>query len=243
MRSVPTGLIIGSALPKLSTRFRITSTACSSMLLLTSLSPATNRMRNEVPPLISRPSLIFLSGGQILMTLKATRSTTRIAAIVRFRRPRSVAKYQPNIISRPRPIKNLSAGLIFCSYQADSRHRSLLGRFCLHDIRYRRFFHFDLHVICNLYDYRRIFHIRNQTMNARGSDDAISCFERGNETRLLFLAPHLRPQHDVIHDDENEDEREDAEQSGADSGGNRSWCLGNKKSEHKMKFCVSGPRS
>src|SRR5207244_6887150 len=138
----------------------------SSMLLFTSLSPPTSRMRNEVPPLMSRPSLIFWSGGQMLIMLKTTSSTTRIAAIVRFRRPRSVAKYQPNIISRPRPMKNLSAGLIFCSCRADSRHHSLLGRFCLHDICYRRFFHFDLHVISDFYDYRRVFHIRNQTMNA-----------------------------------------------------------------------------
>src|SRR5436190_16173010 len=166
MRSVPTGLIIGSALPKLSTRFRITSTACSSMLLFTSLSPPTSRMRKEVPPLMSRPSLIFLSGGQILMTLKPTSSTTRIAAIVRFRRPRSVAKYQPNIISRPRPMKNLSAGLISYSSRVDSRHHSLFGRFCLHDIRYRRFFHFDLHIVGDLYDHGRLFHVRNQAVNA-----------------------------------------------------------------------------
>ena len=65
----------------------------------------------------------------------------------------------------------------------------------------------------------RVFHVRDHPVNPRGSDDMVAGLERGDQARLFFLPPHLRPDHHVIHDDENEDERKDANQSG--TGGRR----------------------
>src|SRR5436190_8268455 len=143
----------------------MTSTAWSSMALLIVLSPGTSRMRKEVPPWISRPSAIFFCGGQIVTTLNTTSKTVSVNASNRFRRPWSVAKYQPKRTSITSPMKNVSAGLISIaecqSPIADYQHLQSFECVPLRVSRRqpstlfqhgsdRRFLHLDLHVIGHL---------------------------------------------------------------------------------------------
>src|SRR6266480_3677589 len=148
-------------------RFRITSTAWSSIPLFTSLSPPIRRIRNEVPPWISRPSWIFSFGGQMVAMLNATSNMTSVVASTRFRRPTSVAKYHANKTSRPRPAKNVRPGLISLSCRAKSRHLLLFQLFRLQNSGDRRFFHLDLHVIG---------HVRDQPVNPRVRHHPVACF-------------------------------------------------------------------
>src|SRR5438477_3020651 len=114
---------------------------------------------------MSRPSAIFLLGGQIVAMLKATSSTISVIASRRFRRPRSVAKYQPKRTSRPRPRKNVSAGVILPNLSTFSR---------LDHVRNRRFFHLDLHVVGHLHNDSGLFHVRDQAVNAAVCHDAVA---------------------------------------------------------------------
>src|SRR6266480_1659893 len=145
----------------------MTSTAWSSMALLIVLSPGTSRMRKEVPPWISRPSAIFFCGGQIVTTLNTTSNAVSVNASSRFRRPWSVAKYQPKRTSTTSPMKNVSAGVISLSFRAESRN--LLLFHCSRFFQHRgdgRFFHLDLHIVGNFNDYRGLLHVGNETVNA-----------------------------------------------------------------------------
>src|SRR6266705_6330904 len=102
---------------------------------------------------MSRPSAIFLSGGQMVATLNETSNSIRVKARRRFRAPWSVAKYHPKRTSRTSPIKNVSAGVISLSCRAKSRHLLLFCRLGLQHVRDRRFVHLDLHIIGHLHDH------------------------------------------------------------------------------------------
>src|SRR5262249_35121229 len=157
-----------------------------------SLSLLTRRMRNEVPPWMSRPSWIFLSGGQMVEKLNATSKIISTVASMRLRGPRSVAKYQPNRMSRPRPAKKVKTGLIGSTFFQRCGHGRLLD--------------FEFHVIRHFYEDGGFLHVGDEAVNAAVGDHAVTGFEIGNQ-RLLFLLPtHLRAQQDEIHDDEDENE-------------------------------------
>src|SRR5690348_1049087 len=152
-------------------------------------------MRNEVPPLISRPSRIFLVGGQKLQTLKITSTVTSAIASKRFRRPWSVAKYHPKRTSSPIPRKNSTREFILTFHRFRLRHRAD-----------GRLLHFQLHVVGHLHRHRCLLDVRNDSMNPSRGHDAVAGFESADEPLLLFLPPHLRAQKNKIHNDKNEND-------------------------------------
>ena len=133
-------------------------------------------IRNEVPPLMSRPSAIFFSGGQIVATLNATSSTARQGSDEPFAQPVIGGEVPPE-----KNQKHEADEKCECGTHSKCRLSILavtLSLRCLRDARDGRFFHLELHVIGNFYDHRRIFHISNETVNARTRYDAITGFER-----------------------------------------------------------------
>src|SRR5205823_12084775 len=133
--------------------------------------------RNDVPTMMSNPTALFFSRGQIVTLRHATSIAGSSAEKRRFRDPYSVAKYQPKRMSNNSPMKNVNAGLIpiadCCLLIADCRSWWSSANQRLHysntpslrwfrDTRDGRFFHLDLHVIGNFYDHGGIFHIGNK---------------------------------------------------------------------------------
>ena len=66
----------------------------------------------EVDRNLEVAKLIEDCGGQMVAILNATSNTISALASARLRGPRSVAKYQPKRISKPKPAKNVNPGLI-----------------------------------------------------------------------------------------------------------------------------------
>src|SRR5437899_5865105 len=153
--------------------------------------------------------------------LKATSSITSVVANSRFRRPTSVAKYQPKRTSSPRPAKNVRAGLIFLSCRAKSRHLLLFQSFSFQNIGDRRFLHLDLHVVSHFNDHGGFLHVGDQPVNAGVRHNSIAGFYTRNQTLLLLLPFFLRTNQNKIHNDDDEKpEGQEIEKTGSAA---RSW--------------------
>src|SRR6516162_6852845 len=158
--------------------------------------------------------------------LNATSNITSVVARIRFRTPTSVAKYQPNKTSRPRPAKNVSAGLIGESGNRKAERRIQhvsVSAFSFYDVRDLRFFQFDLYVIGNLQHYGCLFHVRDLPVNARIGHDAVAGLQAQGQA-LLFLLPFLlRPDQNEIHNnDDEEPERQEIENTASTARTGRS---------------------
>src|SRR6266480_2018792 len=134
-------------------------------------------MRNEVPPLMSRPRVIFSFGGQIVTKLNAMSNAISASAIRRFRRPTSVAKYHPNSTNMPRPMKNVMSGLMEFPISDFQISNGSSSRFLQHG-RHRRFFHLNLHVVCDFYNDRGLFYVRDEAMDPGVGHDSITGLQR-----------------------------------------------------------------
>src|SRR5947207_15939370 len=106
--------------------------------------------------------------------LKTTSKTVSVNASRRFRRPWSVAKYQPKRTSMTSPMKNVSAGVMAeGGMRKTETGKSFLSTFFQHcgDCR---FFHLDLHVIGHFYDYGCVFYVGDEPVNAPVCHHAIA---------------------------------------------------------------------
>ena len=78
----------------------------------TSVSDSIKRIRNDVPPLRSKPNGSFSAGGLTCNRHRATSKTVSTLPRMRLARSLSVKKYQPKRPRRRRPERNVWMGLI-----------------------------------------------------------------------------------------------------------------------------------
>src|SRR6202011_562932 len=161
--------------------------------------------------------------------LNATSSMTSVVASNRFRNPTTVAKYQANKTSKPRPAKNVRPGLMTNSSKRKAERKFQhvsASAFSFQNIRDRRFLHLDFYVIGDFHDHGGLLDVGDQPVHGGVCHNPVACFQSGNQAFLFLMPLLLRPKQDEIHDDENENKRDEKPDAASGTGSRRAWlCL------------------